>query len=97
MRELQRRLDLIILAHLWVLAPFALVWFLAPPWRSALPPARPGPQSMTPVPVSRDREAPCMGHRAGGRRAAPVYRDKRGDVSKEETRWKHCAIYLTTL
>ncbi len=34
MGELQRRLDLIILAHLWVLAPLALLWFLVPAWRS---------------------------------------------------------------
>ena len=30
---MQRRLNLIILAHLWVLAPLALTWFLVPAWR----------------------------------------------------------------
>ncbi len=35
---MQRRLNLIILAHLWVLAPLALVWFLAPAWRGGSPP-----------------------------------------------------------
>jgi signal transduction histidine kinase len=30
---LQRRLELIILAHLWALAPLALLWFLVPRWR----------------------------------------------------------------
>lgn len=30
---MQRRLNLIILAHLWALAPLALIWFLVPAWR----------------------------------------------------------------
>src|SRR3989304_1146105 len=37
--ENRRRLDLIILAHMWALAPLALVWFLVPAWRD---PAQPG-------------------------------------------------------
>jgi len=37
--EIRRRLDLIILAHMWALAPLALVWFLVPAWRD---PAQPG-------------------------------------------------------
>src|SRR3989304_3039254 len=37
--ETRRRLDLIILAHMWALAPLALVWFLVPAWRD---PAQPG-------------------------------------------------------
>ncbi len=35
MGPLKRRLDLIILGHLWALAPFALTWFLVPAWRGA--------------------------------------------------------------
>jgi len=31
---MQRRLELIILGHLWVLAPFVLAWFLVPQWRT---------------------------------------------------------------
>ncbi|HEX4841260.1 MAG TPA: hypothetical protein VFV60_03745, partial [bacterium] len=30
---MQRRLNFVILAHLWVLAPLALIWFLVPAWR----------------------------------------------------------------
>lgn len=30
---MQRRLNLIILAHIWVLMPLALIWFLVPAWR----------------------------------------------------------------
>ncbi len=30
---MQRRLNFVILAHLWVLAPLALLWFLVPAWR----------------------------------------------------------------
>jgi hypothetical protein len=30
LRRLRRRLDLIILLHLWVLIPVALLWYLAP-------------------------------------------------------------------
>src|SRR3990172_5912814 len=37
--EIRRRLDLIILAHMWALAPLGLVWFLVPAWRD---PAQPG-------------------------------------------------------
>ncbi|MDR7419854.1 MAG: sensor histidine kinase [Armatimonadota bacterium] len=33
MGALRRRLELIILAHLWALAPLALAWFLIPSWR----------------------------------------------------------------
>ena len=35
----RRRLDLIILAHMWALAPLALAWFLFPAWRD---PNQPG-------------------------------------------------------
>jgi len=42
MRELQRRLDLIILVHLWALAPFAVLWFVIPAWRSLQAPAEVG-------------------------------------------------------
>src|SRR3989337_1403443 len=41
--EIRRRLDLIILAHMWALAPLALVWFLVPAWRD---PAQPGSLSL---------------------------------------------------
>ncbi len=34
---MQRRLNLIILAHLWALAPLALIWFLVPAWRGGSP------------------------------------------------------------
>jgi len=34
MGDVQRRLNLIILAHLWVLAPFAILWFVIPAWRT---------------------------------------------------------------
>jgi signal transduction histidine kinase len=34
-RQLQRRLELIVLAHLWVLAPLSLAWFLVPRWRTS--------------------------------------------------------------
>ncbi len=34
MGDVQRRLNLIILAHLWALAPFAILWFLLPAWRT---------------------------------------------------------------
>ncbi|MGH2453330.1 MAG: sensor histidine kinase [bacterium] len=30
---MRRRLDLIILAHIWALGPLALLWFLVPAWR----------------------------------------------------------------
>lgn len=30
---MQRRLNFVILGHLWVLAPLALIWFLVPGWR----------------------------------------------------------------
>lgn len=33
MGPLQRRLELIILAHVWAIAPLALAWFLVPAWR----------------------------------------------------------------
>lgn len=36
---MQRRLNLIVLAHLWALAPLALLWFLAPQWRGGSTPA----------------------------------------------------------
>jgi signal transduction histidine kinase len=42
MRELQRRLDLIILVHLWALVPLAVLWFVVPTWRSAQAPAEIG-------------------------------------------------------
>lgn len=32
---MQRKLDLIILGHLWALAPLALAWFAVPAWRGA--------------------------------------------------------------
>ncbi len=34
MGDVQRRLNLIILAHLWALAPFAILWFVLPAWRT---------------------------------------------------------------
>ncbi len=34
MGDVQRRLNLIILAHLWALAPFAILWFIIPTWRT---------------------------------------------------------------
>jgi signal transduction histidine kinase len=36
-RQLQRRLELIVLVHLWGLAPLSLAWFLVPRWRAAPP------------------------------------------------------------
>lgn len=38
MGRLQRRLELIVLTHLWALAPLSLAWFLVPHWRSAADP-----------------------------------------------------------
>ncbi len=35
--ELRRRLDLIILGHLWALGPLALLWFFFPEWRGRAP------------------------------------------------------------
>jgi len=37
-RRLQRRLELIVLTHLWALAPLSLAWFLVPGWRAAAQP-----------------------------------------------------------
>jgi signal transduction histidine kinase len=34
-RQLPRRLELIVLTHLWVLAPLSLAWFLVPRWRAS--------------------------------------------------------------
>ncbi|HEY3246681.1 MAG TPA: sensor histidine kinase [bacterium] len=34
---MQRRLQLIIVAHVWVLAPFALIWLSLPAWRGNAP------------------------------------------------------------
>jgi hypothetical protein len=36
---MRRRLDLIILAHIWALGPVALLWFLMPAWRGPGAPA----------------------------------------------------------
>src|SRR3990170_7759 len=47
--EIRRRLDLIILAHMWALAPLGLVWFLVPAWRD---PAQPGSLALVILAVS---------------------------------------------
>ena len=33
MEPMARKLQIIVLAHLWALAPLALVWFVVPTWR----------------------------------------------------------------
>ncbi len=50
--ELRRRLDLIILAHLWVLAPLAVLWFTVPAWREPGQTTNLGLSILTPTAVA---------------------------------------------